>query len=126
MTTPIGGVNELVSVIRAQLGARVGAGVLRKAVARRKSGAAGRYAQENLGQLIELRIAQIGTDDPQRGRKAFRVFLEAVLLSHFGEDLVGDPAFFQMVDSVHEALDADAGCRQMIASAIDHLLSKSS
>ena len=122
--TTIGGVNELVSVIRAQLGARVQGAPLKKTAARKKAGVPGRYAQENLGRLIEMRISQIGPDDAQRGRKAFRVFLEAVLLSHFGEDLVGDPGFFQMVDKVQEALDADPACRQMIGSAIDHLLPK--
>ncbi|ATQ74334.1 hypothetical protein CR152_07285 [Massilia violaceinigra] len=124
MSAPIGSVNDLVSVIRAQLGARVQGAPLKKTAARKQAGGAGRYAQENLGQLVQLRIAQIGVDDPQRGRKAFRVFLEAVLLSHFGEDLVGDPGFFQMVEKVQDALDADAACRQMIGSAIEHLLSK--
>lgn len=125
MTSPIGSVAQLVKVIQNQLAARSAPDAGRKAAA--SSGAparrtAERYAQENLGSLIELRVRQIGRDDPNRGRKAFRVFLEAVLLSHFGEAMVGDPRFFQMVDDVQLAMEADAGCSDLVARAIEQLL----
>jgi hypothetical protein len=121
----ISSVNQLVSVIQAQLAARAPASAAGK---RRGAGvrvaADDRYAQENLGPLIELRVRQIARDDPQRGRKAFRVFLEAVLLSHFGGALVNDPRFFQMVDDVQHAMEADAQCGELVASAIEQLLSQ--
>ena len=66
-------------------------------------------------------MRQIGADDPQRGRKAFRVFLEAVLLSHFGEALVADPKFFQLVDEVQGSLEADPASSELVASAVAHL-----
>lgn len=121
MSVSIGAVNELVAVIQSQLTARSPAAAGRqRGVAR----AAARYAPDQLTALIEQRVRQIGADDPQRGRKAFRVFLEAVLLSHFGEALVADPKFFQMVDEVHAGLEADPACKQLIAAAIAHLLAQ--
>jgi hypothetical protein len=123
MTSAIGSVAQLVSVIQNQLAARAPAGAAgRKNTA--GAPAAERYAQENLGALVELRVKQIARDDPQRGRKAFRVFLEAVLLSHFGAGLVNDPRFFQMVDDIQLAMEADAQCRDLVASAIEQLLSE--
>lgn len=129
MTSSIGSVAQLVKVIQTQLAARAapdgaaaGAKAARAGAPARR--AAERYARENLGSLIELRVRQIGRDDPNRGRKAFRVFLEAVLLSHFGEGMVGDPRFFQMVDDVQLAMEADAGCRDLVARAIEQLLTK--
>ncbi len=126
MASAIGSVAQLVTVIQNQLAARMPAGA-----GGRKGGAAGtpapaldHYAQENLGALVQLRVKQIGRDDPQRGRKAFRVFLEAVLLSHFGAELVNDPRFFQMVDDIQLAMEADAQCSELVASAIEQLLSK--
>lgn len=124
------GVDQLVAAIQAQLAARVrtpapaaGAQVRGAAPqAKPRPGKAGRYDQQNLAGLIALRIRHIAPDDPQRGRKAFRVFLEAVLLSHLGEALVGDPAFFQLVDDVQAALEADTACAAMVDSAIDQLL----
>lgn len=125
MSVSIGAVNELVAVIQGQLAARAPAA--KGSRVRALAGArAPRYAPEQLTALVEQRVRQIGADDPQRGRKAFRVFLEAVLLSHFGEDLVADPQFFQMVDQVHEALDADPACKQLIATAIAHLVAQAS
>ncbi|NIA55054.1 hypothetical protein HAV22_15565 [Massilia sp. TW-1] len=118
MSVSIGAVNELVSVIQGQLAAR--------SPARRPAGRAAprstRYAPDQLTALIEQRVRLIGADDPQRGRKAFRVFLEAVLLSHFGEALVADPKFFQVVDEIQSGLEADPACARLIGRAIDHLL----
>ena len=120
MGVSIGAVNELVSVIQGQLAARAPARPARRGSAARGA----RYAPGQLHALIEQRVRQIGADDPQRGRKAFRVFLEAVLLSHFGEALVADPLFFQLVDEVHGGLDADPACKELIAGAIAHLLAQ--
>jgi hypothetical protein len=121
MSVSIGAVSELVAVIQGQLAARSPA---RKARGRGAERTATRYAPDQLTALIEQRVRQIGADDPQRGRKAFRVFLEAVLLSHFGEAMVADPKFFQMVDEVHDGLESDPACKQLIATAIAHLVAK--
>lgn len=125
MTSAIGSVAQLVSVIRSQLAAHAPAGRA-PAVAAPKSEPgktpANPYAGENLGALIELRVRQIGRDDAQRGRKAFRVFLEVVLLSHFGHNMINDPAFHQMVDDVQQAMEANAECGRLIDSAIAQLL----
>jgi hypothetical protein len=128
MAPAIGSVAQLVSVIRSQLAAHAPAGKARAAGASNrllgKKTAANTYGEENLGALIELRVRQIGRDDPQRGRKAFRVFLEVVLASHFGPSLINDPAFHQMVDDVQRAMEANADCGRLIDSAIAQLLAE--
>lgn len=124
MASSIGSVTDLVSLIQAQLTARAQkAAPAARANVRKSAAATQRYAQDNLARLIEVRVNQIGRDDPQRGRKAFRVFLETVLLSHFGESLVNDARFFQMVEDVQAAMEADPACATLIGRAIDHLLS---
>ena len=124
MSSSIGNVGDLVAVIQAQLAARPAVAKRPAKGGRAPARGSARYAQENLARLIAVRVQQIGRDDPQRGRKAFRVFLEAVLLSHFGEALVNDPRFFQLVDDVQVALEADQACRLLVASAIEQLLSE--
>jgi hypothetical protein len=124
MASAIGSVNQLVKVIQSQLAQRKSetpAGKRGEAAQQQRTQ---RYAQENLGALIELRVRQIARDDQQRGRKVFRVFLEAVLLSHFGEHLVNDPRFFQMVDEVQAAMEHDSGCRELVGRAIEQLLAE--
>lgn len=71
-------------------------------------------AAQTLGQMIARRVSAIDRSDPDRHGKAFRAFLEAVLLSEFGTGHVNDPAFQALVDRVHDqirgdqALEADA------------------
>ena len=118
----LGPLNRLVATIatqRAQPGAPAGA-----ATARRKThvGAHAAAPRRDLATLIALRVNEIDRDDPQRGRKAFRVFLEAVLLSHFGEQLINEPQFHQLVDGVHDALEADPQTHAMVQDAIAALL----
>ncbi|HZV63598.1 MAG TPA: hypothetical protein VFG03_01635 [Telluria sp.] len=115
-------VSQLVGVIRSRLAERLSPAPGKPRAAPRP--AAARYAEQRLAGLIESRIRAIGRDDPQRGRKAFRVFLEAVLLSQLGEQLVNDPRFFQMVDDVQAALEADPSTQALVAGAIEHLLSQ--
>lgn len=126
MGSTIGSVTDLVATIQAQLSTRAtGArgGAARRSAAGAATAAPQRYAPDQLAALIETRVRQIGRDDPKRGRKAFRVFVEAVLLSNLGENLVNDPQFHQMVDDVQGALEADPACATMVEQAMAFLLS---
>lgn len=56
---------------------------------------------------LARRIRAIDGDDPMRDRKAFRIFLESILLAEFGGQLLSDPAFHDCVDAVHRQMEAD-------------------
>ncbi len=123
MSTTIAPVAQLVIAIRAQL-----SGSTRLPGARRAPGtrhATGRrYTDSALAALIETRTGQIALDDPHRGRKAFRIFLEIVLLTNFGEELMHDPKFYQLLDDVQTALEADPATGELVRQATAHLLLK--
>lgn len=124
MPSPIGTVGQLVAVIRGQLSARTEINSTKQRPVRGKPASkSSTYDPETLEALIGQRINSIDRDDPNRGRKAFRVFLESVLLSHFGEHLINDPKFYQLVDDVQASMEADAELRKLVDSAIQHLLS---
>jgi len=119
MVTSVSGVAALVRMIRSQL-APPGA-----APARRLRSADGRTAgtpDGTLARLVEQRVRAIGRDDPQRGRKALRVFLEAALLDELGQHLLADPRFFDLVDEVQAALEQDASCQPVLEQAMAQLL----
>lgn len=116
-------VTQLVAAIQSQLAARTAPGAARKGAPRNRARGSG-YDREGLAGLIELRVAQIAPDDTQRGRKAFRVFLEAVLLSHFGAGLANDPRFYHMLDDIQGTLEADPACAALVADAVAHLLAR--
>lgn len=121
--TELNPVGQLVAVIRSRLSERTASG---RTGRRRAAKSGDTYAQEGLADLIGLRVAQIGLDDPQRGAKAFRIFLDAVLLSHFGSALANDPRFHQMVDDIQRAMDADPATHVLIEEAIAQLLAPQS
>ncbi|NHZ80747.1 hypothetical protein F2P44_15910 [Massilia sp. CCM 8695] len=123
MPSSIGSVSQLVAVIRSQLAPRVelsGPGPARASVRAAPRRAVG-SARGQLEAAIGTRINSIGRDDPQRGRKAFRIFLESILLFHLGEHLMNDPRFYQLVDDVQGAMESDAELGVMIDKAIAHL-----
>ena len=63
------------------------------------------------------RIQALAKDDPDRKRKALRIYLESLLLQHLGTDLLRDASFVAMVDAVQQQMEQD----REIAAAADRL-----
>jgi hypothetical protein len=123
MTSSVGTVGQLVAVIQQQLASRPQRSAGNRSAAKRPTAAtSSNYSPQNLEALIGRRIKAIEGDDPQRGRKVFRVFLESVLLAHFGEQLINDPAFYQIVDNIQTSMEADADVSRLVAEAVRQLL----
>jgi hypothetical protein len=72
--------------------------------------------------LLSTRVRSISPDDPQRERKAFRMFLELTMLEEFGDAVINDPAFYQLVDSVHEQMCSDPALELSMRAAARALL----
>lgn len=125
MNASLSPVSQLVAVIQSQL-ARPATRRADRRVPRTgaSDAAANSYAPDRLASLIALRVSQIDLDDPQRGRKALRVFLEAVLLAHFGAQFANDPAFQRMLDDIQLSMEGHPGSRTLLNRAMAHLLSE--
>ncbi len=121
-------VDQIVAVIRQQL-ARVDREETR-APARAATAPAPRAAgvpaaRQDVLAVLGRRIRAIDRDDPQRGRKAFRLFLESVLLAELGDSLLNDPQFYRVVDDVQRQMESDPQLAASIDEAIGRLLSQS-
>jgi len=88
--------------------------------AQREAGA----AQATLEQRIARQVAAIDPDDPRRGQKAFRTFIEAQILNELGAELNNDAAFQQLVDDVVGAMEGDASLRRQIDDVTQRLLTR--
>lgn len=77
---------------------------------------------EDLAGAIARRVAVIDRADPDRRRKALRVFLESLLLQEWGEQLLNDPGFHQLVDTVQAQMEASAELQPLMQEAADRLL----
>ena len=112
----ISNVQRIVASIRAEMAQRVAVGDPAAVPTPAKRGARAKAAPAaTSGGLISQRVKALDPADPQRGRKAFRIFLESVLLNELGEELINDSAFYQMVDQVQQTMEQD----QQIAAAIE-------
>jgi len=76
-------------------------------------------SEPDVAEVITLRISQIDKLDPDRVSKAFRIFLESILIAEFGSQLINDPRFFQMIDSIKSQMQGDAELSEMIKSAME-------
>jgi hypothetical protein len=113
---------HLASLIRAAATARV---VPRKPQPE-TAGAAVRHAPaptaSSVQALVARQVGAIAVDDPNRRRKAFRVFLEAVLLDQFGAERIGDHGFNQLIDQVLVEMESDPALVEAMTDAADQLL----
>jgi hypothetical protein len=120
-------IQQIVTVIRQEMTARgavpfvqANMRVVRSKTARSREGALSDKGK--LFTLIGRRIQSIDKADPDRGQKAFRIFLESVLLAEFGEALINDSAFYRMVEDIQLQMEADPLIAVSIRSAIAVLL----
>lgn len=67
--------------------------------------------------VLARRIAALDPADPQRRRRAVRLFLEGELARTFGMDLLEDPSFADLLDAVQEQMQQD----ERSAAAVDAL-----
>lgn len=74
--------------------------------------------------MLASRVSVIHKDDPDRERKALRVFLEAVLLDEFGAGLADDPRFQEMLDHVQEQFASDPELANAASLAARQLLER--
>ena len=73
-------------------------------------------------QQMLQRVQSIAADDPERRQKAFRFFMEYVLLEKFGRALELDPEFHHLVDQILAQMDGDSELAHACQSAADALI----
>lgn len=117
--TSISSVQQIVASIRSGMAGRVPA----KSEKKSRTDTSGQE-QSGMSRLIAERIKALDPDDPKRGRKAFRIFLESVLLSELGEGLINEPQFYQMVDQIQDTMERDPRILAAIEQAVTALLNE--
>jgi len=117
--TSISSVQQIVATIRSGMAGPAPA----KSGKKPRAGSA-RQEPSGMGRLITERVKALDPEDPKRGRKAFRIFLESVLLSELGEGLINDPQFYQMVDKIQDSMERDPRILAAIEQAVTALLNE--
>lgn len=122
---PIDAPAQLAALIRAQLltsrGLRADGG-MRPASRAPNGPPIASPASRDVQQLIARRVQSLQPDDPQRKRKAFRIFLEFVLAQQMNINPVGAPGFDTLVGQVMEQMASDPALAQAMDEAAELLL----
>lgn len=71
-----------------------------------------------------LRLKAISPEDPQRSRKAFRIFLEGALADLLGDEAPKDSMFQALIDRVQLAMEADRELTVEMRRVADLLLDR--
>jgi len=95
---------RLASLLRSQVAAFRRNASTRRATTTRSSQSG---EAPDVAAIVARRIRALASDDLDRERKAVRIFLESILLQHFGADLIHDASFAEMVDAVHGQIESD-------------------
>lgn len=120
---PVGRLDQVLQLIGRQMAeraSRLDAGTLapsRAAV----TVPARRAALGQLKEKVRGRLRSLDPHDPGRQQKARRVFLESVLSWQFGDDLLLDRRFEEMIAGVQEALQSHPGLEQRLAQLLRDL-----
>lgn len=119
------GIRALAAIMRAQVQALSRPAVTQTPTTAASPGtdkASKRTKSEDLAARLARRARAIDPSDPDASDKAMHVFLESVLLAEFGEHLINDPAFHQIVEGVYQQMRANAELAAMMDSATRGLL----
>lgn len=117
----IGPTSQLLAIIREQIGeSRIAQNT--KYGNTRSGNVSKPDKAQRLYELTAKRIKTISKEDPKRNKKAFKFFLESMMLADFGEELINDPAFYQLIEQVQLKMEQDPQLSAQIEEAGQHLL----
>lgn len=113
--TSIGPTSQLISIIREQITRAQGTTLTPSPTAEKNKAKPEKKSVQSLFEMTAKRIRTIDASDPNGKRKAFKFFLESALLAEFGDDMINDPAFYQLVGQVQKTMESDVN----LASQMD-------
>ncbi|WP_433693419.1 hypothetical protein [Herbaspirillum seropedicae] len=124
--TSVDSINQLAGLIRGQVAAlrRTASQSQRPPVDARSPAKDPQH--QDIASLVAKRVNVIDANDPQRERKAFKIFLESVLIAELGDELANDPAFYAMVEQVQRQMESDEELAVSIRKASRILLGEKS
>jgi hypothetical protein len=101
----------------------IGGAPMRQASAQPRA-PAGRKQRTPFSERLARAVAGIGADDPKREQQVLRVFLETALIDEWGESLLLDPEFPQLVDRVQTEMQDHPELRELAAAVCKLLTSE--
>ena len=80
-----------------------------------------RLSVEELRRRIQERVKAIEPDNPDRRRRARRIFLESVLAWEFGDELLLDSRLDRLIDNIQQTFESDPEIDAQLGDVISSL-----
>ena len=123
---PINSINQLMAALRRQMAERgerssrssdtASSSAARKSTPRQSTKASLEKIQRRIGQRLQHLQA-----DERRGSPGTQIFIESILAWEFGEDVLTDPRFGDLVANVRETMAEDPALQQNLERLLDKL-----
>jgi hypothetical protein len=123
---PVNSLSQVLSVLRRQMSERASKLGNRSALSQPQSAesAATADALLEVQRKVQERIRALDPDDERRQSKAVRLFLEGVFSHEFGDSMLTDPAFYNLIDEVQTAMESDSAIDQALRRMVRELSEK--
>jgi hypothetical protein len=124
---PLSNLSQVIETLRRQLGTGTARATTRGTASSGSTGTARNAASAGRGSLADLRrairerIRGMDPRDERQRRAATRIFLESVLQWEFGDSLVNDPAFHELLAEVQKTMSDDPRVGKDVVSLLEHL-----
>jgi hypothetical protein len=123
---PVNSLSQVLSVLRRQMSERSAKLGNQSALSPSRSAenATSADALVEVQRKVQERIRALDPDDERRQSKAVRFFLEGVLSYEFGDSMLTDPAFYNLIDDVQTAMESDSAIDQALQRMVKELSEK--
>lgn len=118
---PVSNLSQLVETLRRQLSPRLDQSAIAKPGVKNKLASPHHSQPAAVGELqatLAHRIKAINPDDKRRTHKATRIFLETVLSNEFGDVLLNDPRFGELIEEIQATMEADEELQSKLEALI--------
>jgi len=123
---PVNSLSQVLSVLRRQMSERSAKLGTQSAVSQSRSAesAVTGDALLEVQRKVQERIRALDPNDARRQSKAVRLFLEGVFSHEFGDSMLTDPAFYNLIDDVQTAMESDSEIDQALQRMVKELSEK--
>lgn len=124
---PISHLQQLIGVLRQQVDGQLEKGGRRSPVvapkANKSSQPSNASSIDRIRDTLIERVKTISPDHAGRSRKLNRLFLEVVLVTEFGEQILADTAFAMLVDDMQATMEANPFIQAQLTQLTNYLTS---
>lgn len=115
---PINSLSRMIELLRRRVSSTAPTERASKTGVRTRQSQTTRPTRAALKAQIARRLEALDSDDPAHDARASRIFVEAIIAWEFGDEIVNDPKYADMIAQIDGQLQADEQIRSRFADML--------